>query len=349
MMTDTVRLAAWLGEHVPQLGSGPLTCVATGGVPGKLVYRVERGSRQCILRLSATANGPSDGKTLMRQARVLTALHGTDVPHPECLGSCADEAILGAPFYVTEALSGWSGELHNGRIHHRAPFDGLPHGPGLAYAIADGLVALANTDYKAIGLEDFGKPDNFLERQVDRWEAQLASYRALYDYVGRVLPGLELVTSWLRDNIASESRPGLMHGDIGTPNAVFAMDPPARLLALTNWDLATIGDPYLDLAWFCSQLRDSRASQDGFEGVMAGMAGWPTRQELAVYYTERVHRDFADFDYYLVLAMFKNAVLLERVVAQAAAGKAPKAAGEMFGKFVLDGIANAVQIVNWRS
>jgi len=164
-----------------------------------------------------------------------------------------------------------------------------------------------------------------------------------------VLPGLELVTSWLRDNIASESRPGLMHGDIGTPNAVFAMDPPARLLALTNWDLATIGDPYLDLAWFCSQLRDSRAPQDGFEGVMAGMAGWPTRQELAVYYTERTHRDFADFDYYLVLAMFKNAVLLERVVAQAAAGKAPKAAGEMFGQFVLDGIANAVQIVNWRS
>jgi len=348
-MIDTDNLAVWLNEHVPQLGCGPLDCVATGGIPGKLVYRVERGSRRCILRLSSTANGPGDGNALMRQARVLMALNGTDVPHPDCLGSCADESVLGAPFYVTEALSGWSGELIDGRIHHRAPFDVAPHGPGIAYAIADGLVALANTHYKAIGLGDFGKPDSFLQRQVDRWEAQLASYQALYDYTGRVLPGLDLVTAWLRGNIPSESSAGLMHGDIGTPNAVFAMDPPARLLALTNWDLATIGDPYLDLAWFCSQLRDSRAPEDGFKGVIAGTDKWPTRQELAHYYTERTHRDLADFDYFLVLAMFKNAVLLERVVAQAAAGKAPKAAGDMFGQFVLDGIANAVQIVKWRS
>lgn len=348
-MFDTDRLAAWLGEHVPQLGFDPITCAATGGISGKLAYLVERGSQRCILRLSSTTNGSGDGKALMRQARVLLALNGTDVPHPDCLGRCADESILGAPFYVTEAPLGWSGELHDGRVHHRAPFDGLPYGPGLAYAIVDGLVALANTDYKAIGLEDFGKPGSFLERQVDRWEAQLASYQALYGYTGRVLPGLDLVTSWLRANIPSESRPGLMHGDVGTPNAVFAMDPPAQLLALTNWDLATIGDPYLDLGWFCSQLRDTRAPQAGFEGIMVGMAGWPTRQELAHYYTERTDRDFADLDYYLVLAMFKSAVLLERVVALAAAGKAPKATGEMFAQLVLDGMANAAQIVKWRS
>jgi len=344
MLISIDSLGAWLEEHVPQLGSGPVTCFATGDIPGKLTYSVERGAQRCILRLGSAG----DGKGLKRQVRVLLALDSTDVPHFRCLGSCTDDSILGAPFYVTEALPGWSGELRDARIHHRAPFNDLPYGPGLAFAIADGLIRLANTDYKAIGLEDFGRADSFLERQVDRWQDQLASYPALYGSAGRDLPGLDLVTSWLRDNRPADSRSGLMHGDVGTPNAVFATDPPARLLAFTNWDLTAVGDPYLDLGWFGSPLRDERASQADATGVMAGVAGWPTRQELARHYTEHTDRAFADLDYYLVLAMFKSAALLERFVVQAAAGKVPKAMGEMFAQLVLDSMANAVQIVNWR-
>jgi aminoglycoside phosphotransferase (APT) family kinase protein len=344
MLINIGSLGAWLEEHVPQLGSGPVTCVATGDIPGKLTYSIVRGDQRCILRMGSSG----DGKGLMRQVRVLSALDGTDVPHFSCLGSCTDDYVIGAPFYVTEALPGWSGELRDGRIHHRPPFDDLPYGPGLAFAIAGGLINLANTDYKAIGLEDFGRADSFLERQVDRWQDQLASYPAVYGVAGRDLPGLDLVTAWLRGNRPADSRPGLMHGDVGTPNAVFAMDPPARLLAFTNWDLAAIGDPYLDLGWFGSQLRDDRASQADATGVMAGVAGWPTRQELARHYAENTGRAYDDLDYYLVLAMFKSAALLERFVAQAAAGKAPKAMGEMFAQLVLDSMANAVQVVKWQ-
>src|SRR4029079_12125638 len=97
----------------------------------------------------------------------------------------ADPTIIGAPFYVMELVKGWAAELRGWHIYHRAPFDKAPYEYGIQYAMADGLVALANVDYKAVGLEGYGKPDNFLERQVDRWAWQLKSYEELYGYPGR--------------------------------------------------------------------------------------------------------------------------------------------------------------------
>ena len=126
----------------------------------------------------------------------------------------------------------------------------------LARAIRDVVrVALANVDYKAVGLADFGKPDNFLERQVDRWESQLNSYGKLYNYPGRDLPGYAYARDWLRANVPEGFKAGIIHGDVGTPNALFADGPPARLTALIDWELSTIGDPLLDLAWLCNGLR----------------------------------------------------------------------------------------------
>src|SRR5690606_2332557 len=136
------------------------------------------------------------------------------------------------------------------------PFDREPLLGDLAFAMIDGLVALANVDYRAVGLENFGKPDNFLERQVSRWGSQLASYRETYrNYPGREIPGLAQVADWLQRRIPV-GVPGLMHGDYGFPNVMFRYDAPARLAAMIDWEQATVGDPMLDIGWYLMGFRD---------------------------------------------------------------------------------------------
>ncbi len=257
-LIDVDALTAWLDDAVPELGTGDLQVDMVHGGTSNVVVSIARGGEEMILRRPPRVPPPNSERSILREARVLTALNGTDVPHPHCFASCDDVNVIGAPFYVMERVDGWAAELHDGRISHRSPFDGPPHEYGIAYAVVDGLVSLANVDHLAVGLEDFGRPDGYLERQVDRWSSQLAGYGDAYDYPGRELPGYDTVEAWLRANVPSDFTPGIIHGDIGTPNMLFAEGPPARLRALIDWELSTIGDPLIDLAWFCNGLRDER-------------------------------------------------------------------------------------------
>jgi aminoglycoside phosphotransferase (APT) family kinase protein len=328
------RLGHWLDVHVPALGDGQLKVEPIHNGTSNVILKLDRGGREMVLRRPPPVPPPGSDKTILREARVLTALNDTAVPHPHCYGLCDDPDVIGAPFYVMERVDGWAAELRDGRIYHRAPFDKAPREYGIAYAMVDGLIALANVDYIAAGLADFGKPDNFLARQVDRWEGQLNSYGKLYGYAGRELPGYDYVRDWLRANIPDDFRPGIIHGDVGTPNALFAFEPPARLTALIDWELSTIGDPLLDLAWFTNKLRDEDAPGRIEEGALYNIANLPTRQELARYYAAGTGRSLACFDYYCVLALFKGGCILEYKVAQAAAGILPAETGRFFAGLV---------------
>jgi len=281
----------------------------------------------------------------LREARILGALNGTAVPHPHCYGSCADTSVNGAPFYVMQQCDGWAAELRDGKIHDRAPFDKPPHAAEIPFAMVDGLIALANVDYKALGLDDFGKPDNFLERQVDRWEGQIKSYKQLYDYEWREIPGYALLRDWLRANIPASFKAGIIHGDVGTPNALFTFESPARLTALIDWELSTIGDPLLDLAWFCNGIRDDRFPGHIPEKALYNVTAWPTRQELMTHYAAGTGRDMADFDYYLLLAMFKGGCILEYKVAQAAKGILSRETGILFDRLVRGNFAEAEKLI----
>ena len=297
-----------------------------------------------VLRRPPAVAPPGSERTVLREARVLTALNGTNVPHPHCYGSCEDADLIGAPFYVMEMVQGWAAELRNEKIYHRAPFDTAPSEYGIAYAMVDGLVALANVDYLALGLADFGKPDRFLERQVDRWEGQLNSYPKLYGYAGRDIPGFAYARDWLRENVPDDFRAGLIHGDVGTPNALFAFDRPARLTALIDWELCTIGDPLIDLAWFTNKLRDEERPDVVDPNALYNIANLPTRQELARYYAAGTGRDLSNFDYYCVLALYKGGCILEYKVAQSAAGILSPETGRFFDRLVTANFAHAERL-----
>jgi aminoglycoside phosphotransferase (APT) family kinase protein len=327
-------LTEWLDAHVPELGKGPLRTSLLSGGTSNVVLTLDRGEKPMVMRRPPAVPPPGAEKGVLREARILTALNQTDVPRPVCYGSCADESVAGAPFYVMEKVEGWAPNLRDEKIHNEPPFDQMPYEYGIPFAIVDGLIKLANVDHEATGLGDYGKPGPFLQRQVDRWAGQLASYKERYGYAGRELPGYAATEEWLRANVLPHETRGIIHGDVGTPNMMFHHGPPARLAAMIDWELSTIGDPMIDMGWFTGGMRDEDEPDREFPTALNNPANFPTRQELGRYYCAGTGRDIRDFDYFGVLAKFKSGCLLEYKVAQAEAGILSKETGRFFARIV---------------
>ena len=336
-LLDFSEIETWLDGNVSSLGSGPLKARILAGGATNAVFLIERGEGKAVLRRPPRVPRPDSDKILGREARVLKALDGTGVPAPHLFGYCADPAVNGSAFYVMSYADGWVG-----LGAFPPPFDQ----PGearrnLAFELVGGIAKLANVDYKAAGLEDFGKPEGFLERQVDRWLHQLEVYRSTEDYRGRDLPGLAYVCDWLKDNLIETPRAGVIHGDYGFANAMFARGEAAKLLAMIDWELSTVGDPLLDLGWV---LYGFRSENDPVSEAPPGYfdpTPFPTREELAHFYAEQTGLPVDKLDYYMILAQFKLAVLLERKYAESLVGRKPKAYGEMFGGIVVKLLAQA--------
>jgi aminoglycoside phosphotransferase (APT) family kinase protein len=344
-LVNIPRLTDWLDANVPELGSGPLQCDLLHGGTSNVVFTLDRGGPRMVLRRPPAVPPPGAEKGVLREARVLTALNGTDVPHPLCYGSCEDTGVIGGCFYVMEMVDGWAPNLRDEKIHNEPPFDRLPYEYMIPFAIVDGLIALANVDYKAVGLGDYGKPGNFLARQVDRWAGQLASYKERYGYEGRKLEGYDVVEEWLRANTPTNEHVGIIHGDVGTPNMMFKHEPPARLAAMIDWELSTIGDPMLDMGWFTGGMRDERYPDLSNTAGLNDNTKFPTRQELVRYYCAGTGRDPAEIDYFTLLAGFKSGCLLEYKVAQAEAGILPKEVGRFFARIVEESFRKNAELV----
>jgi aminoglycoside phosphotransferase (APT) family kinase protein len=343
VLASTGPLTEWLDAQVPQLGDGPLSVTMLSGGQSNVVVTLDRGAGPMVLRRPPAVPPPGSERAVLREARILTALNATDVPHPICHAVCEDAGVIGAPFYVMERINGWAPNLRDGKIHNQPPFDTLPHAYGLPFAIVDGLIALANVDHVAIGLADYGKPGKFLERQVDRWAGQLASYKDRYGYAGRALPGYVETERWLRDNIPAREVSGILHGDVGTPNMMFRHGPPPKLAAMIDWELSTIGDPMLDIGWFTGSMRDEAEPERISATALNDPRLFPTRQELARYYCAGTGRDIADFTYFSILAKFKSGCMMEYKVAQAEAGLLPKETGRLFAPIVAQCFSDAAR------
>ncbi|AUW57151.1 phosphotransferase family protein [Sphingobium sp. SCG-1] len=337
------RLDPWLADNVRELGDGPLIINFLHGGTSNTVFTVSRGGSQGVLRRTPLTPPPWQRQEHNARGAGPESAAAVGCTASACLCSCDDPSVIGSPFFVMERVKGWAPGLTEGDTVNMAPFDCLPYKYGVPFAMVDALVRLARIDYKAIGHADFGRPDRFLDRQVDRWLSQLDSDPELYDYPGRRIPGFDYVTDWLRANQPNSFVPGIMHGDVGLPNALFAPGPPAQVTALIDWELATIGDPLLDLGGFvhsmCDEREPCRVPQHGSLRV----DDYPTRQALAPYYAAGTGADPAALDYYMVLATYE---CLHRGIqgAQAAIGLLPASSGCFFSGLGLRRVAEAQRI-----
>jgi aminoglycoside phosphotransferase (APT) family kinase protein len=331
---DLYALGRWMDANgVPGAGAVP-QLEAIGGGASNDVYSVERGDERMVLRRPPDTAPPDRDKAMLREYRVLRALRGTDVPHPEAIAVCEDPTVTGRPFYLMAHVDGWSPMAFP---QWASPFDtDLEARRGLAFELVGGIARLASVhDWKERGLDGFGRPDDFHERQVDRWLAHLDQFRF------RDIPGLDVAADWLRTHKPSRYEPGILHGDYQFANVLYAHGAPATLAAVIDWEMATIGDPLLDLGWVLMGWPDPDAEPTAGYVDMTGM---PSRGEVLDHYESMSGRSVDEIDYYVILAGFKIAIVLEGGYARYVARPEGNDKMSEFGRVVLERAAAAADL-----
>ena len=279
-MIDLHRLGRWMDDQgLPGQGEPIEHRFLSGGTQND-IYEISRGELRCAMRIPPPSAPAGRDEGIRREWRIIEALTGTDVPHAEAVAVCPDPSVLGRAFYLMGLVDGWSPMDQPG---WPAPFDAdLAARQALAYQMAEGIARLSAVDWRARGLHDLGRPDGFHERQVDRWTAFLERIK------GRELPGFD-VAAWLRAHRPLNYVPGLMHGDYQLANVMFRHGGPARLAAIVDWEMGTVGDPKLDLAWMVQSWPDEVTSAatafPGYADLSAmppGPRWWPATPRCPV-------------------------------------------------------------------
>ena len=329
---DIARLEQWMDEvGLPGKGEPVEHRYVSGGSQNE-IYEIRRGDLHGAVRIPPPSAPESRDEGILREWRIIEALDGTDVPHTPALGMCTDKSVLGRAFYMMGFVDGWSPMNTDGWPE---PFDqDLQARRGLAYQLVEGIALLGNVDFMARGLGDLGRPDGFHDRQVDRWTAFLNRIK------GRELPGFDEAAAWLRAHRPIDFVPGLMHGDYQFANVMFKDGAPARLAAIIDWEMGTVGDPKLDLAWVVgswpSDTDDPAVAGSGY----ADLHGMPSRDEMVRHYAEVSGRQVDDLDYYIVLAKWKLGVVLEQGYQRAGGDEKL----QMFGPIVLKSMQEAAEL-----
>ncbi|WP_068053709.1 phosphotransferase family protein [Nocardia xishanensis] len=296
---DVDRLTAWLAEVEPGLLTGPLTGRLIAGGRSNLTYEISDGKSAWIVRRPPLGHVLATAHDMSREYRVMTALADTDVPVPATYALCEDPDVLGAPFYLMERVIGTPY-----RLAAELTAIGADRTRTISAGMVDALADLHTVDPAKVGLADFGRPSGFLARQVHRWKKQLdASY-------SRDLPDADELYGKLAAHQPPQSPDGIVHGDYRLDNVL--VDSEDRVVAVIDWEMATLGDPLTDVALL---LLYQRLGELGVPGVsdVAFAPGFLTETELLDRYAERSGRDLAHFGFYLGLAAFKLAAILEGI------------------------------------
>ena len=326
-MIDGVNKAAlcdWMTEQglLASGGHADLTQL-TGGTQNILV-KIDTPDDSFVLRRPPLSLRKNSNETMRREARMLSALSRTSIPHPAFRAVCEDVSVLGSAFYIMNAIDGFN------------PVEGLPephahsreirHEMGLS--LVRGLSQMGALDPQSLGVFDLGKPDNYLERQVSRWKAQLSSYDDVEQWDGRSeLPGIDRIGKWLDEHRPAQTAPGILHGDAHLGNTLYSFDG-SKLAALIDWELTTIGDPLVDLGWLLATWPEN--AEDFGTGAV-GITPWdgfPSPQELVSAYGELSPRDVRAAEWYGVLGCYKLGIIQEGTYARACAGQVPRDIGE---------------------
>ena len=303
---DTAALGAWMDVQDLAPGAPIETSFIAGGSQNE-IFEVRRGELRLALRKPPQNAVPGRDDGIYREWQVIRALTGTDVPHARAYAHCPDPSVLGRPFYLMGFIDGWSPMAHQDSGGFAEPFyTDRDSRAEIAFALVDGVARLGNVDWRSVGLAEFGRPDGFHERQVDRW---LSFWEKCRGRAG--VAGMDAATQWLRTHRPIDFVPGIMHGDYQFANVMFAHGRPGRLAAVVDWEMTTIGDPKLDLAWCLRDWPLQGQTVSNSTNYM-DLTTMPPREKLLAHYAEVSGRQVEDFDYYLVLARWKLAVVLEQ-------------------------------------
>ena len=330
-MIDAAQLGVWLDKQdFP--GTGSPDCRLIAGGSQNDIYEISRDGLHCVLRMPPPFAPTVRDDGILREWRIIEALDGTDVPHTAAVAVCEDSSVLGRPFYLMGFVDGWSPMQEPS---WPAPFDtDMDAKQGLAYQLVEGIALLSKVDWQAKGLQDLGRPDGFHERQVDRWTAFLDRIKQ------RELPGFDTAAAWLRAHRPIDYVPGLMHGDYQFANVMFRHGGPARLAAIVDWEMGTVGDPKLDLGWVVHSWPEDTSTPRSGGMAYADVTGMPSRSQLLSHYANVSGRQVDDIDYYMVLAKWKLAVVLEQGYQRAADDEKLLA----FGPIVLELMREAAEL-----
>jgi aminoglycoside phosphotransferase (APT) family kinase protein len=308
---DAARLDAWLAAHLPGY-AGPLRIERFEGGQSNPTFKLIAPSGPYVLRRKPMGEVLPSAHAVDREFRVLRALQGTDVPVPRVLALCEDPAVIGSIFYVMAHLDGrvfW-----DPRLPELAPAERGEVFDAMGAAIA----ALHRLDHAALGLADYGRPGNYLERQVARWTKQ---YRASET---RTIPGMDRLIEWLPRHIPASgtARTGIVHGDYRIDNLIFHPTEP-RVLGVLDWELSTLGDPLADFASHVMAWRVTPAQFRGLAGLDLAALGIPTEAEYLAAYCRRTGQSRPpDWETYVVFGMFRMVAILQGVYRRGLAGSA---------------------------
>ena len=285
------------------LGSGRLEFERIGEGHSNVTFLLRRGTSRFVLRRPPRPPLPPSAHDMVREARLLSALESTSARAPRVLAACADESVLGVPFYVMEQVEG-------AVITSELPpaLDNAEDRARVGRELVDALVEVHEVDWRTAGLEGFGKPTGYLERQLRR-------FGALWEHnKTRELTSVKAVRDWLADNMPRSPPATIVHGDYRLGNVMMTSDSPARLLAVFDWELATIGDPLADVAYLTVTWAEPGDPADTMFRSLSSVTcqkGFPTRDELIARYEEASGRSMRSLNWYQALALWKAAIFME--------------------------------------
>ena len=308
------------------LGAGEPEIEPIGDGHSNVTYALRRGDARLVVRRPPRGPLPPSAHDVLREARVLRALEGR-APVPRVLAVCADDALIGAPFYVMERLEG---EVVGDAVP--APLDSDAERRRMGEELVDALVTLHAVDWRAAGLEGFGKPEAYLERQLKRFGGLWERNRT------RELPAVERVGRWLGEHLP-QSPPGtIVHGDYRLGNVMYALEAPARVVAIFDWEMSTIGDPFADLGYLCTfwVSRDDPPAGIFEQHAVTRAPGFPSRAELIARYEERSGRTVGDIRWYEAMALWKIIVFMEGNYRRALAGSVDDPYLTSFGESIAE-------------
>ena len=316
---DITNLERYLRDHVEGF-SGKLEVEQFKGGQSNPTFMLKAGDRRYVLRRKPPGKLLPSAHAVDREYRVITALHGSGFPVAKTYCLCEDDTIIGTAFYVMDYVAGrvlWEPSLPDMRKEQRgAYFDELNRVIALLHSL----------DYAAVGLADYGKPGNYIERQINRWTKQ---YRASET---ERIEAMENLIAWLPDNIPQGDETTIVHGDYRMDNVMFHPTEP-RILAVLDWELSTLGHPLADFSYHCMTWRLTPGQFRGMMGIDFKALGIPTEQEYVAAYCRRTGRDhIPNWDFYMAYNMFRLAGILQGIMGRVKDGTAASAHAMEQGK-----------------